>query len=598
MNETEKLDEKALQGTWDLTVLYDGFDDPKLTADVEKLKKLIEEAGKIAAIRKELTHRDLLHRYIDTAEKTASLLEKLFGYTYLVYATDTSNDRAMALMGKLRAMSASIAPFDTAAQHEIAAMEDLDALVGSDAALKGYSYFISRIKEDNKYLLGEKEEEIMALMNTSGADAWSELHDTLTSTVNVSYRGKTVTLSEVRNLAYDGDPAVRKDAYDAELACYPAVEQSAAFALNSIKLQVINECRLRGFESPLAQALYKSRMSRETLDALLGAMNEYMPRFRDYLKAKSRALGHDGGLPWYDMFAPIGSIDRKYTVEEAKDYLLDIFGRFDSELHDMVKRAFEERWIDFFPHKGKVGGAFDSGVPCIKQSRVLTNFDGAFGDIVTLAHELGHAFHDRQVFSHSPLQQDYSMPVAETASTFNEVLVVSEAIERAKTKAEKLALIENQLSDACQIICDIYSRYLFESSVFDNRDNEFMSPERMCELMHQAQLASYGDGITEDTLHPYMWLCKGHYYSGHLSFYNFPYAFGGLFARGLYALYKEKGPEFVPLYKSLLNATSVSNVEDTAKMTGIDLTDKAFWRAGLQSLADEIDEFISLVDEK
>ena len=595
MNETERIDADTNPGTWDLTILYDGFDDPKLTADVDELKKLIEEAGKIASIRKELPHKDLLHRYIDTAEKTGELLEKLFQYTYLVYSTDTSNNQAMALMGKLRAMSASIAPYDTAVQHEIASMQDLDEIVGGDNALKEYSYFISRIKEDNKYLLGEKEEEIMALMSTSGADAWSELHDTLTSTVNVNYRGENITLSEVRNLAYDSDPQVRKDAYEAELACYPAVEQGAAFALNSIKLQVINECRLRGFESPLAQALYKSRMSRETLDALIGAMNEYMPKFREYLKAKGRALGHDNGLPWYDMFAPMGSIDRKYTVEEAKDYLLDIFGKFDGELHDMVKRAFEERWIDFFPRKGKVGGAFDAGVPSAKQSRVLTNFDGAFGDIVTLAHELGHAFHDRQVFSHSPLQQSYSMPVAETASTFNEVLVVSTAIEQAETKEEKIALIENQLSDACQIICDIYSRYLFEMSVFDNRDNEFMAPARMCELMHQAQLSSYGDGITEDTLHPYMWLCKGHYYNGGLSFYNFPYAFGGLFARGLYALYKEKGSDFVPLYKTLLNATSVNNVEDTAKLAGIDLTDKAFWRAGLQSLSEEIDLFEELI---
>jgi pepF/M3 family oligoendopeptidase len=387
---------------------------------------------------------------------------------------------------------------------------------------------------------------------------------------------------------------VRKDAYEAELACYPKVEKSAAFALNSIKLQVLNECRLRGFESPLDQALYNSRMSRKTLDALIGAMNDYMPKFREYLKAKGRALGHENGLPWYDMFAPMGSLDKKYTVDEAKAYLLGIFGDFDKDLHDMVKRAFEESWIDFFPRKGKVGGAFDSGVPSAKQSRVLTNFDGAFGDIVTLAHELGHAFHDQQVFSHSIIQQDYSMPVAETASTFNEVLVVSTAIERAETKEEKLALIESQLQDANQIITDIYSRYLFETSVFDNRDNEFMSPERMCELMHKAQLASYGDGITEDTLHPYMWLCKGHYYSGGLSFYNFPYAFGGLFARGLYALYKKQGKDFVPLYKALLHATSVNNVEDTAKMAGIDLTDKAFWCEGLQSLSDEIDEFIEL----
>ena len=581
---------------WDLSILYNGFDDPALTADVDRLSGAVKEIGQLAAIAGAIPHKDLLHRYIDVEERVGNLAEKLFGYANLVYATDTSDMQATALMGRLRAMLSDIAAPETVIKQAISGMEDLETQIEGDAALKDYAFFLREIKKDSRYLLSEKEEQVFALMDISGASAWEELHDTLTSTVNVKYRGEDITLSAARNLAYDGDPAVRKDAYEAELACYPQIEQSAAFALNSIKLQVLNECRLRGFASPLDQALYNSRMSRKTLDALISAMNDYMPKFREYLKAKGRALGHGDGLPWCDMFAPLGSLDRKYTVEEAKEYLLNIFGNFDADLHDMVRRAFEENWIDFFPRKGKVGGAFDSGVPSAKQSRVLTNFDGAFGDIVTLAHELGHAFHDQQVFSHSIIQQDYSMPVAETASTFNEVLVVSEAIDRAETKEEKLALIESQLSDACQIICDIYSRYLFETSVFEARDDEFLSPERMCELMHNAQLASYGDGITEATLHPYMWLCKGHYYSGSLSFYNFPYAFGGLLARGLYALYKKQGAEFVPLYKALLHATSVNNVEDTAAMAGIDLTDKAFWCEGLKSLADEIDQFINLIE--
>ena len=185
--------------------------------------------------------------------------------------------------------------------------------------------------------------------------------------------------------------------------------------------------------------------------------------------------------------------------------------------------------------------------------------------------------------------------LAETASTFNEVLTVSAAIDAAESKDEKLALIESQLSDACQIICDIYSRFLFESSVFEARPQEFLDADRLCQLMLEAQKKAYGDGLDQSCLHPYMWLCKGHYYSGSLSFYNFPYAFGGLFARGLYAKYQQEGKDFVPLYKKMLHATSVTCVEDTAKIAGIDLTDKAFWRQGLQSLADEIDLFCQLV---
>ena len=189
------------------------------------------------------------------------------------------------------------------------------------------------------------------------------------------------------------------------------------------------------------------------------------------------------------------------------------------------------------------------------------------------------------------------MPVAETASTFNEVLVMNEAISKAKTKDEKLALIEGQLMDACQIICDIYSRYLFESAVIENRSDEFMNADRLCEMMLEAQKKAYGDGLDQSVMHPYMWLCKGHYYSGSLSFYNFPYAFGGLFARGLYAKYKKEGKAFVDTYKSMLRATAVSEIEDCAMVAGVDLTRREFWCEGLKTIADEIDEFCALVED-
>ena len=325
----------------------------------------------------------------------------------------------------------------------------------------------------------------------------------------------------------------------------------------------------------------------------VGAVAEYAHSL-DGLDVITRITAADSLEEWLGSWVNKTYKAGMYAADIIDD-LLNIFGGFDSQLHDMVERAFDEAWIDFYPRNGKVGGAFDCGVPSARQSRVLTNFDGAFGDIVTLAHELGHAFHDQQVFTHPLICQEYSMPVAETASTFNEVLTVTAAIQAAQDKDEKLALIESQLSDACQIICDIYSRFLFESSVFEARPQEFLDADRLCQLMLEAQKKAYGDGLDQTCLHPYMWLCKGHYYSGSLSFYNFPYAFGGLFARGLYAKYQQEGEKFVPLYKEMLHATSVNDVEDTAKIAGIDLTDKAFWRQGLQSLADEIDLFCDLV---
>ena len=582
-------------GKWNLDILYTGFDTVEYQNDLKRLKELIPELIAFADECKNMKADQLLTEYVKKSEEMSELIEKLAIYANLRSSANTRDTEAASMLGILmQSMSATAAP-NAIIEKAISEIEDLDGVIESTPTLKEFEYLIKNIKRDSRYLLSDKEETVFAKMGLSGASAWSDLQSSLTSSVKVKYEGEEITLSAVRNLAYSPDAEVRRKAFEAEIACYDSIKESVAFALNSIKLQVLTECELRGYESPLAKSLYQSRMKKETLDALLGAMQEYLPAFRKYLKAKAKALGHEGSLPFYDLFAPMGKNDKVYSVEDAKNYLLGIFGQFDQDLHDMVKCAFENGWIDFFPREGKVGGAFDCGVPSAKQSRVLTNFDGSFSDVVTLAHELGHSFHDRQVFSHSVLNQGYSMPVAETASTFNEVLVMETAIAAATDKDEKLALIESQLMDACQIIVDIYSRFLFEASVFEHRPTEFMNADRMCELMVNAQKNSYGDGLDENALHPYMWLCKGHYYSGGLSFYNYPYAFGGLFARGLYAKYKKEGESFVSTYKAMLNATSVSDVEECAMSAGVDLTDKEFWRNGLQSIADRIDEFCELV---
>lgn len=582
---------------WDLGILYDSFDSDEYRSDLASLDDSRGELSKLAEGAAALADEELLKAYVALSEELSSLTGKLYIYASLRYSADTADAEAASVMGRLMDKLGRTAASDTVLNQRIAAIGDLDAAIDR-AELGEYRYFLNNIKRDSKYLLSDREEALFAKLNISGASSWENLQSTLTSTVKVDYRGEKITLSAARNLAYDPSASVRRDAYEAELKCYENIKDSVAFALNSITLQVLNECDVRGYASPLDRSLYKSRMKKETLDALLSAIEEYLPHFHRYLRAKAKALGHENGMPWYDMFAPMGSSDKKYTTEDARDYLLNIFKKFDRELYDMVKRAFDESWIDFYPRNGKVGGAFDCGVPSAKQSRVLTNFDGSFGDIVTLAHELGHSFHDSRVFAHSVLNQDYSMPVAETASTFNENLVVSTAIAESTDKAEKLALIESQLMDACQIICDIYSRFLFESSVFENRANEFMNADRLSEMMLDAQKKAYGDGLDHSCLHPYMWLCKGHYYSGSLSFYNFPYAFGGLFARGLYAKYVSEGEAFVEMYKKLLTATSTSDVEECAMIAGIDLTDRDFWKSGLDSFAAEIDEFCKLVEEK
>ncbi len=578
---------------WNLDPIYKGFDAPEYQEDMDRLSSLAKSFSAFAEALSDSSPLNGLKHGITLLEDLEALVGKLGEYTSLRQSTNTRDSEAGSKMGQIMQILGLCAGPQAIFQEWAAKLPNLDALISADEVLKEYTYFFKNIKKDAAHLLGAKGEEICARFQISGGNAWSDLQQYLTSTVPVCYNGELTNLSAIRNLAYDPDASIRKAAYEAELACYDRIKDPVAHALNAIKMETISDCALRGFASPLDRTLENSHMERATLEAMLSAMDEYLPVFWKYLKAKGKALGHENGLPWYDLFAPMGSSGTKYTAEDAKAILVDLFTSFDQELADMVQRAFDEEWIDFYPRDGKSGGAFCAGIECLKQSRILTNFDGQFGDIVTLAHELGHAFHNQCIQDHRPLNHDYSMPVAETASTFNECIIMAAAIKNAKSDDERLSLIESQLQDATQIICDISSRFRFEKMVFENREGRFMDADTLCQFMLEAQKQSYGDGLDPDCKHPYMWVCKSHYYGP--TFYNFPYAFGGLFARGLYAQYEKEGAAFVPKYKKLLYTTPVASAEDTAKVAGIDLTDKAFWCSALQTIAKQIELFCNLI---
>lgn len=578
---------------WSLDVLYKGYDDEAFRNDFKKMDTLIQRCTQAAD---QLSHTDetaALHSMLSLLEEFHTLADRVGHFISLKQSTNTSDGRTVSLMNQFSQKFSGITKANARFNRYVAEIEDLDACIEQDALLKEYSYLLHTIKEDSKYLLSDDVEDVLSKMNISGGEAWANLQEYLTSIVEVDYKKEATTLSQIRNMAYDSDPQVRKSAYEAELKAYDKIRDAVAFSLNSIKAQVLTECELRGFASPLAMTLHNAHMKQETLDALLHTMQSYMPKFHAYLKRKAELLGYKNGLPWYELFAPLGEETKTYRVEEAKEYLLKHFRPFAEDMADMMERAFDESWIDFFPRKGKVGGAFCANLSGVKQSRVLTNYDGALGDIVTLAHELGHAYHGMMIENHRPLNTDYSMPVAETASTFNENIIMNAAIEEAKGQ-EKITLIENQLQDLTQVICDIYSRFLFEKTVFEKRKDSFMFADELEAIMIETQKQAYGDGLDPDHLHPYMWICKSHYYSSGLSFYNFPYAFGALFARGLIVKYQQEKDAFVPKYRELLKATTISSVEDVAAMADIDLCDEAFWTSCLDTCAQRIDEFLEL----
>ena len=571
---------------WTLEDLYPSFESQEFKQDVEAYKAL---KGKFESLTLEDSIEGIT-KVVKLLEESTILTGRLYNYIHLTLATDTTHEIATQVEVQLAGVSADLqATYAKVSKF----LGTIQTDITTDPFLAEYRYYFEEAKKDATHLLSDELEEVLAKMSISGGKAWSQLFDFMWSSAQGEYKGEVVTLSEIRGKAYDSDAEVRKSAYEAELKMYDAIKEPIAFSLNHIKKEVLTTSQLRGFESPLAHTLEASRMSRETLDALLEAIREYLPNFRKYLRHKAALLGHENGLPFYDLFAPVGNSSRTFTVEESKDYLIENFKTFSADLAEMTEEFFDKHYIDFYPRKGKVGGAFCANLPMIKQSRVLTNFTGSLSDVVTLAHELGHAYHGLHIENHRPLNQDYSMPVAETASTFNENIIMNTAIKEASDE-EKIALIESQLQDTTQIIVDIYSRYLFESAVFENREQSFMFSKDLEEMMLSAQKEAYGDGLDQSYLHPYMWACKPHYYSTGLSFYNFPYAFGGLFSKGLYAIYQEQPEGFVEKYQELLRATTVSSVEDTAKVLGVDVSTPEFWKKALAEVAESIEAFIAL----
>ncbi|MBK2403183.1 MULTISPECIES: M3 family oligoendopeptidase [unclassified Erysipelothrix] len=577
--------------TWNLDALYKGYD-ATYTADVEKLKTIIKSMNDLAPNLKDCED---LESFLTLDSELNTLANSLVSFASLQISANASDNESNRYMGQLQnILSETSRAYALFSQFMADSKDVFPQWVKASALVKEHEFILQEMIDLSKHNLSPDVEEVIAKLNINGASAWNQLFGHLTSMTTIEFNGEKHTMASIRNLAYSHDPKIRKDAYYKELELYEKMDDSIAFALNSIKGTVNTISDLRGYESALDKTLFDSRMSKATLDALMEAIEAYLPVFRKYLKHKAHLMNYENGLPWYDLFAPFETTNPKtYTVEDSKEMILTSFAEFSDDLANMAKTAYEDAWIDFLPREGKRSGAFCSNQSQIKQSYVLTNFDGSISDIVTIAHELGHAYHGMMIEDLPILNTSYSMPVAETASTFCENIVFNAAL-KVSSDEEKLVLIENSLQDLTQIIVDILSRFKFESEVFERRKSEFLFPKDLKEIMIEAQRQSYGDGLDASTYHPYMWACKGHYYSGGLSYYNFPYAFGGLFALGLYAKFEKEGDAFVPAYRNLLKATTTSSCEDVAAQADIDVTDVEFWKSSLQVAADRIEMFIAL----
>ena len=593
---------------WDLTNVYPSLESEEFKSAVDEFKKQVADLGDyfVEVVSKTDVNTppdqlgpivgDVVNRF----NSAYTLAYTIDPYIHSFVSTNSRDKLAARINSEFEQAYLPLRNLDVQLKGWLGKIAPaLDKSVEHSDTAKAHEFMLKEAAEKSKYLMSEAEEALAAELSLSGGNAWTKLRSKTVSQLSVNFEldGKAQRLPApaLINLRTHADEDVRHRAYDAENRVWESVQDTLAACLNGVKGEVITLNKRRGRKDALESSLETSRIDRQTLDAMLGAMEASFPIFRKYFKHKAKLIGKDK-LAWWDIYAPVGKTDTRYTYEEARDFILNAFEKFSPELRTFSERAFDNNWIDAEMREGKSSNGFCMEVQGVKESRIFINFDGSQDQLSTIAHELGHAFHNECAyqFNKTPLQQITPMTLAETASTFCETIVTEAVLKQVKDPQEELAILESLLNGAAGVIVDIYSRFLFETEVFEHREKAELSVDEINEIMEHSQKVTYGDGLDERYLQKYMWTWKPHYYYTGFSFYNYPYAFGLLFATGLYAIYQQRGDEFVNEYKALLASTGEATAADLAQRFGIDIRKRKFWEDSIAIIGKSVDRYCKL----
>ncbi len=593
---------------WDLTNVYPTLESKEFKNAVKKYKSLLDEmevffkkASKADSKTDPKKLGKLLGESVDRFNALFELSGTINPYIYSFISTDSRNQTAMRILSEFEQMSVQASILNTKFQAWVGTLGKaaIKKAAKTNPSAKAHEFALNEAAEQSKYLMSETEEVLAAELTLSGGNAFGKLQGTVTSQLSVDFEldGKVqkMPMPALINLRSHPDEPTRRRGYEAENIAWEGVKETLAACMNGVKGETLTLDKKRGREDAVHASMDFARIDRATLDAMLGAMKDSFPMFRKYFKHKAKLIGKEK-LAWWDIMAPMGKTDKVYSFDEARDFIVENFNKFSPELGTFAKRAFNNNWIDAEQRDGKRGGAFCMGVSSVKESRILANFDGSFDQVSTLAHELGHAFHNECAYqaNKTELQQSTPMTLAETASIMCETIITEAVLKNVTDPQEELAIIEAQMNNATSVIVDIYSRYLFEKEVFERRAKSELSADDLNDIMERAQKATYGDGLDEKFLQKFMWTWKPHYYTSGFSFYNYPYAFGLLFATGLYAIYQKRGADFVPAYKALLAATGENRAAELADTFGINIRTKKFWADSLAIIGKRVDRYCEL----
>jgi oligoendopeptidase F len=604
---TTVLDDTALPGEplprWDLTPLFPSITGPEVVDAEQRLKVGVYDLRELydrhdvrgpagGAENEEGAGTDDIAAFDAVLTTTNQVLEqygRLQAYAYAHVSSDGTNEAAQRLLSRLQALDAELSVLRTRFDGWVNRL-GAGTLIRQSEVARDHAWPLRKAARRSAHQMAEAQESLAAELHLTASTAWTRLYDDVTSGIRHPVRfpdgrDEVLPIFAIRGLATNPDPALRQAAFEAEIEAWQVNAVPIAAALNAVKGETLTLNRHRGWNDPLDPVLEANAIDRPTIDALSAAVDGALGDFRRYLTAKAHLLGK-GQCAFWDLFAPVGTV-RPQTWPDAVGMVERAFGGYSAELLGVARRALAESWVDAGPRIGKVGGAF-----CMPMgggiSRILMNFDGSIDTVHTLAHELGHAFHNHTLRDRTPLQRATPMPLAETASIFCETILTDQALATA-TPDDRLVLLEADLQGACQVVVDIRSRFLFETQLFERRRASTVPIRELCDLMDHAQAEAYREGLDPSARHPYMWAAKPHYYGA--AFYNWPYTFGLLFGVGLYARWRDDPEGFTARYEQLLSSTGLATAADLAERFGIDLHDQAFWSASLDVIRARIDDF-------
>lgn len=591
----------TLNQNWDLESIFPGGSESKeymayleaLDADIKSLYAKVSGEG--------ATSVDGWVSLLRDVQNVAMRLRHASAFVGCLNAQNVKDDKAKILAGKVRVISAAYASVMTHLDKHIIGMEDAQwKVLVEDKALEELRFNLEERRRRAREKMSTELETLVNDLSIDGYHGWSTLYDTVVGrmSIEIEENGKTVALSpgQTENKMKSPNREFRQHIFERWEQAWAKEADFCALALNNLAGFRVNLYRHRGWSDVLYEPLDYNRMQAETLEAMWSTINRNKDRLVRFLNRKKELLGTDK-LSWHDVTAPIGSSGTKMSFDEAAAFIVGQFRRFNPEMADFTQACFDNRWVEAEDRPGKRPGAFCTTFPDKKESRVFMTFSGTMNNVATLAHELGHAYHQSVMNELPPMAQQYAMNVAETASTFAEVTVGDAAVRYAKTPQEKAVLIEDKLQRAVTLLMNIQARFLFETRFYAERKKGLVSKQRLNELMVEAQKEAYANAL--DEYHPHFWAAKLHFYNTGVPFYNFPYTFGYLFATGVYAQAMNEGPSFAKKYDDLLRDTGRMRVEDLAmRHLGVDITKPDFWQSAIDSALAELDEFIALTEKQ